>query len=45
MGITRLYTGPDGQTHIEELDLLPSGAHPAHGDEGRGVSERGARPF
>ena len=25
MGITRLYTGPDGQTHIEELDLA---AHP-----------------
>src|SRR5215813_3178586 len=25
MGITRLYTGPDGQTHIEELDLA---SHP-----------------
>jgi hypothetical protein len=25
MGITRLYTGADGQTHIEELDLA---AHP-----------------
>ena len=25
MGITRLYTGADGQTHIEELDLA---SHP-----------------
>jgi len=25
MGITRLYTGPDGQTHIEELDIA---SHP-----------------
>ena len=25
MGITRLYTGEDGQTHIEELDLA---SHP-----------------
>ena len=25
MAITRLYTGPDGQSHLEELDLA---AHP-----------------
>lgn len=43
MGITRLYTGPDGQTHIEELDFA---SHPEYTSlmATKGVVFRTTRP-
>ena len=44
--ITRLYTGPDGQTHAQEIEVKfgPNGADPFKLMSGAGASIRRARP-